>query len=198
MQAQTESSSSTHTNTARAILLSLCSVSLLAACAAAPRRHYVRTVQPLPASQPKTEVYAYPAQGQSSTQEKRERYKCHNWAVQQSDFDPSAPSAQVQTEQVRVRMAEPNHDIAALGITGAVIGAAVSRPGQGLAGAVIGGTLGALAGAASDNARAEHADDIERRENEVLARHGDRHDKHASSYRRALGACLEGHGYRVQ
>lgn len=59
-----------------------------------------------PASQPpvvpvseagRYDVIAYPAKQQSSEQQSRDRYECHNWAVSQSGFDPataqSAPAA---------------------------------------------------------------------------------------------------------
>src|ERR671914_599777 len=33
--------------------------------------------------------FIYPSQGQSPEQQQRDRYECHNWAVQQTGFDPS-------------------------------------------------------------------------------------------------------------
>lgn len=43
------------------------------------------------------DVIAYPAKGQNSEQQSRDRYECHSWAVSQSGFDPatanSAPPA---------------------------------------------------------------------------------------------------------
>ena len=36
-----------------------------------------------------TDVVAYPSRGQSSDQQGRDRYECHQWAVNQSGFDPS-------------------------------------------------------------------------------------------------------------
>jgi hypothetical protein len=35
----------------------------------------------------------YPAKGQSAQQTDRDRYECHDWARQQSGFDPSQPTA---------------------------------------------------------------------------------------------------------
>lgn len=35
------------------------------------------------------ELYAYPNQGQSADQTKRDRYECHLWAAQQSGYDPT-------------------------------------------------------------------------------------------------------------
>ena len=43
-------------------------------------------------SEPDTgELYAYPNQGQSADQTKRDRYECHLWAAQQSGYDPTYP-----------------------------------------------------------------------------------------------------------
>jgi hypothetical protein len=42
------------------------------------------------------EMFIYPARGQSPEQQSRDRYECHNWAVQQTGFDPTAPQM-VQT-----------------------------------------------------------------------------------------------------
>jgi hypothetical protein len=52
---------------------------------------------------PNTEVFAYPQQGQTPQQADRDRYDCHEWAVKQSNFDPSAPGTPPH-DQVRVAM----------------------------------------------------------------------------------------------
>lgn len=36
-----------------------------------------------------SQMYIYPAKGQNQQQQDKDRYECHNWAVQQSGFDPS-------------------------------------------------------------------------------------------------------------
>ncbi|MBI4695437.1 MAG: hypothetical protein HY749_15585 [Gammaproteobacteria bacterium] len=36
-----------------------------------------------------TQVFAYPAAGQSAEQQSRDKYECHNWAVSQTGFDPT-------------------------------------------------------------------------------------------------------------
>ena len=40
------------------------------------------------------EVYLYPRNGQSEAQSQNDRYECHAWAVGQTGFDPTRPSAQ--------------------------------------------------------------------------------------------------------
>ena len=39
------------------------------------------------------DIYAYPAKGQSQSQQDRDRYECHSWAVKQTGFDPSRAQA---------------------------------------------------------------------------------------------------------
>ncbi|MEZ5400529.1 MAG: DUF6515 family protein [Bryobacteraceae bacterium] len=38
------------------------------------------------------QLYAYPREGQSPEQARQDRYECHLWAVDETGFDPSAPS----------------------------------------------------------------------------------------------------------
>src|SRR5216683_7193283 len=38
-----------------------------------------------------SDIYIYPAKGQSQAQQDKDRYECHSWAVQQTGFDPSNP-----------------------------------------------------------------------------------------------------------
>jgi hypothetical protein len=38
------------------------------------------------------ELFAYPNQGQSEEQTKRDRYECHLWAADQSGYDPTYPN----------------------------------------------------------------------------------------------------------
>nr|WP_262410679.1 hypothetical protein [Pseudomonas alcaligenes] len=41
------------------------------------------------------EVIAYPARGQTTEQQGRDRYECHSWAVGQSGFDPATSTQAV-------------------------------------------------------------------------------------------------------
>ncbi|HEX5127609.1 MAG TPA: hypothetical protein VFW00_12765 [Rhodocyclaceae bacterium] len=167
----------------------------LAGCATEPRYAETYRVAPPPVT---TEVYAYPKQGQSLDQQKRDRFECYNWAVKQTGFEPSKlpPDGTVRTVRVEPAVS-PNHDATVLGVTGALIGAAVSRPSNALAGAAIGGVVGAAAGSASDADREATAQRIEDAENANQNARGARLEERAAEYRRAMGACLEGRGYTV-
>src|SRR5215469_4523255 len=41
-----------------------------------------------------SDFFMYPAKGQSQTQQNKDRYECHTWAVQQTGFDPTRVSSQ--------------------------------------------------------------------------------------------------------
>jgi hypothetical protein len=146
---------------------------------------------------PDTHVYFYPTQRQSAEQQDRDRYECNNWAVQQSGFDPSAPRAPPHLRYlVSTGEPPPGSAVAAGALTGAVVGAAVSRPweagGGALIGALAGAALGGIAeGAAAEDARAQAAANA----NAVQAAQIERK---ALNFRRAMSACLEARGYSVR
>lgn len=147
---------------------------------------------------PATQVFFYPAKGQTTEQQSRDHYECYDWAIRQTGFDPSQ-SKIPQERRVRVvPMPPPGHDTATLTIAGAVLGALIGGRRHAVGGAIIGATGGAIAGAASDAARQAQA-----RQLEEAYSNQDRHrdpwlDERALGFRRAMGACLEGRGYTVK
>jgi hypothetical protein len=160
---------------------------LLAACVAPPPR-----VVAVPAPPPQR-VFVYPANGQNAEQTDRDRYECHVWAVQQTGVDPSRADANPY-ERVVVQPANPpgSGTVAGL-IGGAILGSIIAGPRDAGAGALIGGATGAIVGSASDaNAQAQ-ARQTQYQINQGAAAGRAR----ADSYRRAIGACLEGRGYTV-
>ncbi|MGA9027650.1 MAG: hypothetical protein WB440_16470 [Steroidobacteraceae bacterium] len=159
---------------------------LLAACVAPP----VRTVAVAPPPPP-PKVFVYPANGQSPEQLERDRYECHVWAVQQTGVDPSREDARPY-ERVVVQPA-PGAGTVTGAIGGAILGSIIAGPRAAGAGALFGGATGAIVGASADanaQAQAQQAQgQISQRQASDMAR--------AQSYRRAIGACLEGRGYTV-
>ena len=127
-----------------------------------------------------------PQHGQSADQARRDRYECHNWAVEQTGETPSANPAPEQNAANAAKRADMINRI----ITGAAIGASLGGllgaghnydPGQDiLKGAGVGAAVGAATGAAADKKR------------RAAAGPGP-----GSDYLRALTACLEGRGYTV-
>ncbi|HXQ63725.1 MAG TPA: hypothetical protein VN787_02625 [Steroidobacteraceae bacterium] len=174
---------------------------VLAGCVAPPPRPMYRDVQPVPAAPPPeqiAEVVAYPAQGQSEQQLDRDRYECHVWAVKQTGFDPSIPGVPPHQRVRVVQGPPPGAAVAGGAVTGAVIGAAVSRPWQAGEGALIGAVAGATIGAIAESSRAEATHQVEQSDQARQAAQISGQEQRAGSYRRAITACLTGRGYSVR
>lgn len=132
------------------------------------------------------EVFVYPKPGQSQEAFESDQYACHNWASQQSGFNPAAPpqaaAAPPPQQGGAVRGAARGAAVGAVG--GAIAGDA----GKGAAvGAAVGGTASAMrqnrnnreAAAASQQAQAQQQAGY-------------------ANYEKAYGACLSGRGYSVK
>lgn len=160
---------------------------LVAACVTPPPRTYA--VPPPPPQR----IFVYPAAGQSPEQTERDRYECHIWAVQQTGVDPSRADASAY-ERVVVQPANPPGAGAVAGaIGGAIIGSILGGPGNAGAGLIIGGATGAVVGSASD----AHAQAQARQTQHEINESASAGRARADSYRRAIGACLQGRGYTV-
>ena len=118
--------------------------------------------------------YVYPAKGQSAEQQEKDQYECHQWAVQQTGFDPSQPVEQSTPRHSAMRGAARG---AALGAVGGAIGGDAGK------GAAVGAAVGGLGTVMRD-----------RRANEAQQQ---AYDNSSASYDRAYGACLRGRGYTV-
>ncbi len=147
---------------------------------------------------PDVTLYAYPEKGQSAAQLDRDRYECYRWAMKQTGFDPAAAEVPPHRRVRVVAGPPPGEKVVAGAVTGAVLGAAVSNPHHAGNGALIGAVAGTMVGAVAasgDEAERRRIDEAERRREQDRAAAVERK---AESYRRALGACLEGRGYRVR
>jgi hypothetical protein len=122
--------------------------------------------------------------GQSLEQTRRDRYECHNWAVEQTGEAPAAVTADDEPADTR----ELRRERVDRAIAGAAIGGLVgSLFGHGwrrhsadrvLAGAAAGAAIGAATAGPGRSERAQA-------------------EAEPSDYLRALTACLEGRGYSV-
>lgn len=182
---------------ARALVFSA-AFAVLAGCVEAPPPRPVYRSPPPPT--PNTDVYAYPQQGQTAEQMDRDRFDCHEWAVKQSNFDPSAPGVPPH-DQVRVAAVAgppPGTNTAIGAVAGAILGAVIAGPRNSGFGAVAGGITGAAIGSTGDaaNAQAQNAEIQQARAQD--ARAAAAMDLKATNYRRAVSACLEGRGYSVK
>lgn len=159
----------------------------LAACVTPPPRTIAV------AAPPPQKVFVYPSNGQSAEQTDRDRYECHLWAVQQTGVDPSRADANPY-ERVVVQPANPPGSGTAAGaIGGAILGAIIAGPRNAGAGLVLGGATGAIVGSAADANAQQQAHMTQQQINQSAAAGRAR----ADSYRRALGACLQGRGYTI-
>ena len=158
----------------------------------------VRVAPPPPrpvvvAPPPPQKIFVYPSNGQSPQQTDRDRYECHVWAVQQTGVDPSRPDTNPYARVVVQPATPPGANTAAGAVTGAILGALFAGPRNAGAGLVVGGAAGAIVGSAADaNAQAQ-AHMTQQQINQAAAAGR----AQADSYRRALGACLQGRGYTV-
>ncbi len=132
-----------------------------------------------------SQLYVYPQQGQSAEQQSKDRFECHNWAVQQSGFNPANPPP-IAAPQQNTGGGEVLRGGARGAATGAVIGAITGNAKRGAKrGAVIGGAVGVGRRSA-------------RRQRERQAQAQAQHQQGANGYNRALSARLGGRGYTVQ
>ena len=129
--------------------------------------------------------YVYPAKGQSADQQKKDEYECHQWAVNQTGFDPTK--------------APPPAAAAPPPTTGASRGSGARGAARG---AVVGeivaddASTGAAVGAAAARGQS-------RRDNKAQAQAAGQQQQQASSsqqagYSKARAACLEGRGYSIK
>ena len=177
---------------------------MLSGCATyEPLPRYEQTVTYPARELTSPQVYSYPAAGQSSAQQDRDRYECHVWAVKQTGFDPGSLRSQrsLQVESVaQPEIATASGEGAAVGaVTGALLGAAVSRPRHAGEGALLGAIAGAVIGAVSDSERQERAEAVQQHYVQRDSnRYNARLDRQIRDYRRAMSACLAGRNYEVQ
>ncbi|HYC13432.1 MAG TPA: glycine zipper family protein [Stellaceae bacterium] len=127
--------------------------------------------------------YFYPAKGQSSDQQNRDQFECHNWAVGQTGFDPSNPPPQGGS-------APPPTSSAARGAVG---GAAVGAVGGAIGGnAGKGAAIGAASGAIVGGVRRRNQ---ERQQQAAQSQQAAANSASRDNYNRALSACMQGRGY---
>jgi hypothetical protein len=128
--------------------------------------------------------YVFPKEGQSPEQQQRDDYQCHQWAVQQSGYDPTRPPPPPQAAPVDTG-AEVSKGVVKGGLLGAGIGAIAGDAGKGAAaGAIFGGLRG---GVQADRQKTAQAS-----QQAAYSAGG------SEQYMRAKAACLEGRGYVVK
>jgi outer membrane protein with glycine zipper len=133
------------------------------------------------------EVFVYPKQGQSQDAFQKDQYECHNWAKQQTGFDPAAPP---QTAAAPPPQQGGGARGAARGAAaGAVVGSASGGDaGKGAAaGAALGGVGGAAKQSANNKAAAQASQQAQAQQQAAYG-----------NYDKAYATCLSGRGYSVK
>ena len=172
---------------------------VLAGCVVAPvhapppRSDLPPPVASAPRSQARP-MYFYPEQSQDDARQDRDRYECYRWAVRESGVDPGMTPVRDVPPPVPRAAVRDGSEVVAGGAIGAITGAAVSGPrhvGQSM---VLGAVFGSLIGAAAQEARVQHAEQAYERR---LANQQARQQVPLDNFHRAMGACMEGRGYRI-
>ncbi|MBU1231885.1 MAG: hypothetical protein KKD01_00600 [Proteobacteria bacterium] len=131
------------------------------------------------------ELVIYPAKGQDAEQQKQDDYECHQWAVEQTGFNPTTTQ---QVPQVKPKDGGVLRGAAGGALVGVGIGAIAGDAGKG---AAIGAGAGAVGGGLKQRQQ--------RQQQETAARQSQAsHQANVASYNKAKAACLEGRGYTVK
>jgi hypothetical protein len=132
-------------------------------------------------------MIVYPAKGQSAEQQQKDEFACHQWAVQQTGYDPT--KTQQAPQQQTTQSGRPVAKGAAGGaLVGAGIGSLSGKAGRGMA---IGAGVGALAGGARRRQQEQQQAAANQQAQATQQAQIDRYNK-------AKQACLEGKGYTVK
>lgn len=175
---------------------------LLAGCvvpppASAPPRPRPVFVEPgaAPRAEPAgARMFFYPERGQAAEQMERDRFECYRWAVRESGHDPGMTPLKPPPRQASPEQLRDGSQVAGSAAVGAITGAALSGPRHMGEGAVIGAIFGAVLGSAAQESRAQA---IESRQEARAAQQQQRQVRQMEPFRRAMGACMSGRGYRV-
>jgi len=143
------------------------------------------------------DVFAYPAKGQSQTQQDRDRYECHSWAANQTGFDPSKSQAVTSDTPAASNQPMPaqGHVVRGAGrgaALGAVGGAVTGDAGTG---AAAGAAMGALAGGM--RRRQQRLQQNQQQQQTTSQAAANSQQSQRTAYNRAMAACLTGRGYTV-
>ncbi|MCP3664692.1 MAG: hypothetical protein GY696_19740 [Gammaproteobacteria bacterium] len=129
------------------------------------------------------EPIIFPAQGQSTEQQEKDKFECYSWAKQQSGFDPMSVN-DTAVQQPQAKSGGAARGALAGGAAGAIFGDSKKNTrNSAAAGAIIGGSRQSRANKKSQQQAQQQASTVAARRN---------------TYDRAHAACLEGKGYTVK
>lgn len=141
--------------------------------------------------------FVYPAKGQSQQQQQKDEFECHQWAAQQSGYDPTNPpprqtAAPAPSEPAGAAPGSGAQGAVRGAVLGGLIGGIGGRGGEGAAaGAVVGGV--AARRRSRDQQQHQQAQQQQAAQQQAAAANAAGPD----AYNRARAACLTGRGYTV-
>lgn len=155
--------------------------------------------------------FYYPPTGRTETQQRQDKYECHEWAVAQSKFDPAeyaakAPTTTPASSMTAQQPTDPKTDsqagksMVAGAATGALVGEAVNNDAGN--GAIYGGAAGLLRGrmadkkASAEKAAAQQQQKQMQLQQQQAAANQDIRTKQ-NDYSRARSTCFKARGYTV-
>ena len=135
-----------------------------------------------------SDLYVYPAKGQSADQQGKDEYECYQWAKRDTGFDPmAAPTTSTPAPSSQQRQG----GVLRGGLGGAAIGGIVDGSDGAAKGAAIGGLLGGVRQRRQNVSAEQERANWEQQEASQYA-------NSRNNYNRAYAACLEGRGYTVK
>ena len=135
-----------------------------------------------------SDLYVYPAKGQSADQQSKDEYDCYQWAKRDTGFDPmAAPTTSTPAPSSQQRRG----GVLRGGLGGAAIGGIVDGSDGAAKGAAIGGLLGGVRQRRQNVSAEQERANWEQQEASQYA-------NSRNNYNRAYAACLEGRGYTVK
>lgn len=149
------------------------------------------------------DLFVYPPNGRSQTQQQQDQFECHQWAVEQSKFDPVQAAAQT-TSSPTTAAAQPQPSgeprtgqaVVSGAAQGAIIGeVAGDKAGKG---AAAGATMGLLRGRMAERQATERAmAQAQQKAKQQQTAQAEELRAKQQSYQRARSTCFKARGYTV-
>jgi hypothetical protein len=147
-------------------------------------------------------LFAYPAKGQSATQQTTDEAECYNWSKTQSGYDPMSPPPAAAPAQAASTAAPAATGARAKGaVRGAAAGAVIGEVADNDAGkgAAIGATAGVLAGGRQARKAQEQQKEAAATQQQASAEQAKASQQAlADNFKKGMSACLETKGYTVK
>ncbi len=143
-----------------------------------------------------SDLYVYPAKGQSKDKMEQDKYQCYQFAKNETGFDAMARPT---TSTPPPAKEKETWGAGQGAVGGALLGAGIGAIAGGGKGAGTGALIGGVGGGAVGHVnRSNQKEREETRRRDWEQRETSRYVQGRNSYERAYAACLEGRGYTVR